>query len=391
MPRPAALGVTVGAAGLAVVVAPLALVLTLIGAITAVLTATSTGGPAGLDPAKIPPLARQLLPRITNLTALHCPELPVAWVVAEIAAESGWNPTAFSRDRNGGTAGLYQLNQANWVTAGGHPWTSVPPPAGADIFDPGRHLDLAIPFVCANLRTATAHLRATGKTAAPLDAMLVCHIAGCARVTGIGHRHPHRRRSRLRHPLRRPHRRLPRHRPPPPRRIRPRRERGRPRAGRRRVACPPRPRSPAPTAAAPNPTRPAAAASPPPPATPSTRPSPPSAHPAPARPYAGLSAGTRTRRTRAATTASAGPATCSPPPPAASPPAPTSTTAGASPHGCAPTPANSTSTTSSGKAGIWNPDTGDQNGWGAPYTGGGIYNPTDPTGGHYDHIHLSVR
>ena len=31
------------------------------------------------------------------------------------------------------------------------------------------------------------------------------------------------------------------------------------------------------------------------------------------------------------------------------------------------------------------------NGWGVPYTGGGIYNPTDATGGHYDHIHLSVR
>lgn len=29
-------------------------------------------------------------------------------------------------------------------------------------------------------------------------------------------------------------------------------------------------------------------------------------------------------------------------------------------------------------------------GW-VPYTGGGVYDPTDPTGGHYDHIHLSVK
>jgi hypothetical protein len=27
-------------------------------------------------------------------------------------------------------------------------------------------------------------------------------------------------------------------------------------------------------------------------------------------------------------------------------------------------------------------------GW-RPYTGGGIYNPSDATGGHHDHIHLS--
>ena len=29
-------------------------------------------------------------------------------------------------------------------------------------------------------------------------------------------------------------------------------------------------------------------------------------------------------------------------------------------------------------------------GW-RPYTGGGIYNPADATGGHYDHIHLSLH
>jgi hypothetical protein len=185
MPRGAALGVTTAGAAAAVVAAPLVLVLVLIAGITAVLTATTSSGvPGSVDPARIPPLARQLLPRITGLTTLHCPELPPVWVVAEVAAESGWNPRALSRDHNGGAAGLYQLNQANWTAAGGHPWTSTPPPADADIYDPARHLDLAIPFVCANLRAATAHLRATRKTAAPLDAMLVCHIAGCARVTG---------------------------------------------------------------------------------------------------------------------------------------------------------------------------------------------------------------
>jgi hypothetical protein len=34
-------------------------------------------------------------------------------------------------------------------------------------------------------------------------------------------------------------------------------------------------------------------------------------------------------------------------------------------------------------------DAGD--GWGRPYGGGGVYDPQDPTGGHYDHVHVSVR
>jgi len=29
--------------------------------------------------------------------------------------------------------------------------------------------------------------------------------------------------------------------------------------------------------------------------------------------------------------------------------------------------------------------------WGRPYTGGGIYDPTDASGGHFDHVHVSVR
>lgn len=163
------------------VIGPLLLIGALIGGITAVGGAATTAG--ALDPAKIPPLARELLPRITTITATSCPQLPPLWVVAEIQAESGWNPTAFSADRNGGAAGLYQLDQANWTTAGGQPWRSIPPPAHADVFAPVRHLELAVPFVCTNLRTMAAHLAATAKPTPALDAMLVCHIAGCDRVT----------------------------------------------------------------------------------------------------------------------------------------------------------------------------------------------------------------
>lgn len=40
---------------------------------------------------------------------------------------------------------------------------------------------------------------------------------------------------------------------------------------------------------------------------------------------------------------------------------------------------------------IWYRGTADQDGWGRPYDGGGVYDPSDATGGHYDHVHVSVR
>ncbi|MDL5154439.1 hypothetical protein [Actinomycetospora termitidis] len=40
---------------------------------------------------------------------------------------------------------------------------------------------------------------------------------------------------------------------------------------------------------------------------------------------------------------------------------------------------------------IWSRGAGDQGGWGRPYDGGGVYDPSDATGGHYDHVHVSVR
>jgi hypothetical protein len=38
---------------------------------------------------------------------------------------------------------------------------------------------------------------------------------------------------------------------------------------------------------------------------------------------------------------------------------------------------------------IWSPESADLDGWGRRYTGGGVYDPTDATGGHFDHIHAS--
>ena len=38
---------------------------------------------------------------------------------------------------------------------------------------------------------------------------------------------------------------------------------------------------------------------------------------------------------------------------------------------------------------IWSAGSPDDGGWGRRYTGGGVYDPADPVGGHYDHIHVS--
>ncbi|MCW2722697.1 hypothetical protein [Pseudonocardia sp.] len=138
---------------------------------------------SGVDAAALPAPARESLPLITDLTATTCPELPPLWVVAQVQAESGWD-AGLHADTAGGAAGLYQFGQRAWIAAGGAAWPSDPPPADAPALSADAHLRVAVPWICANLRAVTAHLKAAKKTAAPLDAMLVCHIAGCGRVTG---------------------------------------------------------------------------------------------------------------------------------------------------------------------------------------------------------------
>ena len=141
------------------------------------------GVAAGVGAAALPALARQSLRLISDLTTTSCPELPPLWVVAVVQAESGWDAGLHS-DQPGGPAGLYQLDQASWVAAGGRTWASDPPAAGADVLSPDEHLRVVIPHICTDLRSGTAHLTATAKPTAPLDAVLVCHVAGCSRVTG---------------------------------------------------------------------------------------------------------------------------------------------------------------------------------------------------------------
>lgn len=129
--------------------------------------------PSGIDAARVPDAARPYLDLITRLTTEGCPELPPVWVVAQVQAESGWDPEL----RTGPAAGLLQVSERTWVAAGGSAW---PDPA---VTDPEAHLRTVVPWLCSTLRAAAGHLATAPKAVPVLDAMLVCHIAGCRRVT----------------------------------------------------------------------------------------------------------------------------------------------------------------------------------------------------------------
>jgi Transglycosylase SLT domain len=133
--------------------------------------------------AALPPLAREMLRDVEAARAAGCPELPLVWLVAQVQAESSWDPRAYSP---AGAAGLLQMLPGSWVTAsGGDGWSLAEgPPAGHPVWDPITHLRAALPWMCANLRLVVEHLAATGKPTEPLDALAVCHVAGCSRVTG---------------------------------------------------------------------------------------------------------------------------------------------------------------------------------------------------------------
>ncbi len=149
-------------------------------ALSAVPGGDVTAPSSGVDAARLPAAARRYLPLVTDLTAQQCPELPPLWVVAQVEAESGWDPAAVGD----GVAGLLQFDQLTWMAAGGTAWSARSPRPGDEVLDPDAHLRVAIPWLCTTLRAVTGHLVESGKRASALDAMLVCHIAGCGRVTG---------------------------------------------------------------------------------------------------------------------------------------------------------------------------------------------------------------
>ncbi len=167
-------------AALAIAAVPTALVVLVGGALS-----TESEEMAGytLDVSSLPEAARESLAMLEDARVEHCPELPLVWLVAQIQAESGWDPRAYS---SAGAAGLLQLMPGTWSEAGdGTGWDAVAGPLpDHPVWKPADHVEVALPWMCANLRTVAAHLAESGKPTPPLDALAVCHVAGCSRVTG---------------------------------------------------------------------------------------------------------------------------------------------------------------------------------------------------------------
>jgi Transglycosylase SLT domain len=132
----------------------------------------------------LPPAAVAMLPDVQRILGTSCPELPVAWLVAQVEAESAWNERAYSP---AGAAGLTQMMRGSWAEAGGsvENWPEAGGPGDTHpVWDPIVHFETAVPWMCTNLRAITQHVAETGKPLTGLQAMAVCHIAGCSRVTG---------------------------------------------------------------------------------------------------------------------------------------------------------------------------------------------------------------
>ncbi|MDD9369495.1 MAG: hypothetical protein PV358_05220 [Acidimicrobiales bacterium] len=139
---------------------------------------------ATTNTAAMPENAVALLPEVQRIVSASCPELPVAWLVAQVEVESGWDEHAYS---TAGAAGLVQMMRGSWAEAGGglDGWPAGGRPDDAHVvWEPVGHLEVAVPWMCVNLRTIAQHVVETGKPLTALEAMAVCHVAGCSRVTG---------------------------------------------------------------------------------------------------------------------------------------------------------------------------------------------------------------
>ncbi|MDC7120572.1 lytic transglycosylase domain-containing protein [Cellulomonas fimi] len=143
---------------------------------------TSALGPLN-DRAPVPPEAR---PWIREVRA-GCPDLPEVWIAAVMAQESGFRPDAYADDSNGGTWGLFQLNQSIWRAHYGHPWSADLDHDGRwDVTQPEIHASVAGRYLCARLAGVrgirTEHPDWPSASIPELDALIVAHNAGESRL-----------------------------------------------------------------------------------------------------------------------------------------------------------------------------------------------------------------
>ena len=125
-----------------------------------------------------------MLPFLQQRLDADCPELSGAVGGRGDAGRVGLEPTCVLRPGPLGSCSSCPPPGSPPVAPAAAWPTSARPAPDHPVWDPATHLAIAVPFMCANLRLVTAHLHATGKPTSPLDALAVCHIAGCSRVIG---------------------------------------------------------------------------------------------------------------------------------------------------------------------------------------------------------------
>ncbi|MGV8965230.1 MAG: transglycosylase SLT domain-containing protein [Cellulomonas sp.] len=144
--------------------------------------AASAGGPLA-DAAPVPAAARDWV----QTAKVACPHLPEAWIAAVMAQESGFRPEAHAEDSNGGTWGLFQINNAIWTATYGDPWSADVNANGTwDVVEPEIHARVGGQYLCARLngvREIRAQHPDWASSQLPiLDALIIAHNAGESRL-----------------------------------------------------------------------------------------------------------------------------------------------------------------------------------------------------------------
>lgn len=174
--------VALGGAG-AVAVPTIAILAALgVGAGIAACIETSAGG-ALADDAPVPAEARAWV----RETKAACPDLPEAWIAAVMAQESAFQPDAYADDANGGTWGLFQINESIWTEVYGAGFDADRNGDGVgDITDPLIHARVGGTYLCgrlAGVREIRAEHPDWASSALPvLDALIIAHNAGESRL-----------------------------------------------------------------------------------------------------------------------------------------------------------------------------------------------------------------
>jgi len=173
-----------GTSVVGVLAVPAIAVLALVGLTGSAMACAQLGGTSLAASAPVPTQARLWI----SLTHAVCPDLPEPWIAAVMARESGFRPDAYADDGNGGTWGLFQINEGIWRATYGAPWDADLNHNGIwDVKDPEIHAAVGGKYLCARLAVVRS-IRATHPDWASthdltlLDALVVAHDAGESRL-----------------------------------------------------------------------------------------------------------------------------------------------------------------------------------------------------------------